>query len=89
MLDAGAFIALERRNRTVVALVELLTKAEVPLVTSAGVVARVWRSGSRRQVPNLVPDRFPDGLPKGDGVVTDQVATENRRRSACYAASRP
>jgi hypothetical protein len=51
VLDAGAFIALERRNRTLVALVELLTKEEVPLVTSAGVVAQVWRSGSRRQVP--------------------------------------
>jgi hypothetical protein len=51
VLDAGVFIALERRNRTVVALVELLTKAEAPLVTSAGVVAQVWRGGLRHQVP--------------------------------------
>lgn len=51
VLDAGAFIALERRNPTVVALLELLTKADVPLVTSAGVVAQIWRGGSRHQVP--------------------------------------
>jgi hypothetical protein len=51
VLDAGAFIALERRDRTVVALVELLIKANIPLVTSAGVVAQVWRGGSRHQVP--------------------------------------
>jgi PIN domain nuclease of toxin-antitoxin system len=51
VLDAGAFIALECRNRTMVALAELLAKAETPLVTSAGVVAQVWRSGSHQQVP--------------------------------------
>jgi predicted nucleic acid-binding protein len=51
VLDAGAFIALERRNPTMVALVELLADAQTPLVTSAGVVARVWRGGGPRQVP--------------------------------------
>lgn len=51
VLDAGAFIALERRNRTMTALVQLFVDAETPLVTSAGVVAQVWRGGGQRQVP--------------------------------------
>lgn len=51
VLDAGAFIALERRNRKLVALAQLFAKANTPLVTSAGVVAQVWRGGTGRQVP--------------------------------------
>jgi len=51
VLDSGAFIALERRNRGMTALVRAIAQANVPLVTSAGVVAQVWRGGGDRQVP--------------------------------------
>ena len=51
VLDAGAFIALEKRNRTMVALAQRFAIAETPLVTSAGVVAQVWRGGKGHQVP--------------------------------------
>ncbi len=51
VLDAGAFIALERRNQTMVRLTHLFAKQSVPLVTSAGVVAQVWRGGAGGQVP--------------------------------------
>ena len=51
VLDAGAFIALERRNRTMVELARRFEIAETPLVTSAGVVAKIWRGGRGRQVP--------------------------------------
>ncbi len=51
MLDAGAFIALERRNRTMTALARLFAESETPLVTSAGVFAQVWRGGADRPVP--------------------------------------
>jgi hypothetical protein len=51
VLDAGAFIALERRDRVMVHLAKRLAEARVPLVTSAGVVAQVWRGGARHQVP--------------------------------------
>ena len=54
VLDAGAFIALERRNRVLVALMHRLVKSRTPLVTSAGVVAQVWRGGADRQVPYLL-----------------------------------
>ena len=51
VLDAGAFIQLERRNRTMVRLVQLFVERRTPLVTSAAVVAQVWRGGDDRQVP--------------------------------------
>lgn len=51
VLDAGAFIALERRDRTMVSLVQIFASEKTPLVTSAGVVAQVWRTGKDRQVP--------------------------------------
>jgi len=51
VLDAGVFIALERRNRVLVALVKRFVETDTPLVTSAGVVAQVWRGGSERQAP--------------------------------------
>ena len=51
VLDAGAFIALERRDGTMVELARLFADRETPLATSAGVVAQVWRGGGHRQVP--------------------------------------
>jgi hypothetical protein len=50
VLDAGLFIAVERRDRVAVQLVELFRRNETPLVTSAGVVAQVWRGQGRQQV---------------------------------------
>jgi len=51
VLDAGVFIALERRSRVLVALVNRFVKSGTPLLTSAGVVAQAWRGGADRQVP--------------------------------------
>ncbi len=51
VLDAGAFIAMERRDRAMVHLAQRFADEGTPLVTSAGVVAQVWREGGRSQVP--------------------------------------
>ena len=51
VLDAGAFIALERGDRVVARLAQRFADARTPLVTSAGVVAQVWRGGTGKQVP--------------------------------------
>lgn len=51
VLDAGAFVAVERGDRDTVALIKRERLAgRVPL-TSGGVVAHVWRGGRGRQVP--------------------------------------
>ena len=49
VLDAGAFRAVERGNRDVVALVKRERLAGRAPLTSGGVVAQVWRGGTGRQ----------------------------------------
>ena len=49
VLDAGALIAIDKRDRRVGAMLRALQREGVPVRTSAGVVAQVWRDG-RRQV---------------------------------------
>ena len=49
VLDAGAFVAVERGDRDVVALVKRERLASRGPVTCGGVVAQVWRGGHGRQ----------------------------------------
>ena len=51
VLDAGAFVAVERGNRDVVALVKRERLSGRVPVTNGGVVGQVWRAGSGRQAP--------------------------------------
>lgn len=48
VLDAGAFIAVERSDRSVVALLKAEAQARRVPVTHGGVVAQVWRDGARQ-----------------------------------------
>ena len=45
VLDAGAFIAIERRDRKMGAMLRLFQAQGVRLRTSSAVVAQVWRDG--------------------------------------------
>jgi hypothetical protein len=47
-LDAGALVAIDRRDREVGAMLRVLQREAVPILTSAGVVAQVWRDGTRQ-----------------------------------------
>jgi hypothetical protein len=49
VLDAGAFVAVGRGDRDVVALAKRERLAGRPPVTSGGVAAEVWRGGRGRQ----------------------------------------
>ena len=49
VLDAGALIAIDKRDRAVGAMLRVLQRDDVPIVTSAAVVAQAWRD-PRRQV---------------------------------------
>jgi PIN domain len=51
VLDAGAFIAIERRSGVMVHLARRFLESATPLVTSAAVVAQVWRGGAGSQAP--------------------------------------
>ena len=50
ILDAGAFLAVERGDRDVVALIKRERRAQRAPLSHGGVVAQVWRGGSGRQV---------------------------------------
>lgn len=49
VLDAGAFVAVERSDRDVVAVIKAEQVAGRPPVTHGGIVGQVWRSGGPRQ----------------------------------------
>jgi len=51
ILDAGAFVAAERGDRDLVALVKRERLADRVPVTCGGVVAQVWRGGQGKQAP--------------------------------------
>ncbi|MHB1781794.1 MAG: PIN domain-containing protein [Acidimicrobiales bacterium] len=48
VLDAGALIAVDKRDRRVGAMLRLLQRDGVPVRTSAGAVAQAWRGGRRQ-----------------------------------------
>jgi BioD-like phosphotransacetylase family protein len=48
VLDAGAFIGFEKRNQTVMALLQAARESGTDLVTSAPIIGEVWRN-SRTQ----------------------------------------
>jgi hypothetical protein len=50
VLDAGAFVAVERGDRDMVALIKRERLAGRVPVSHGGVVAQVWRGGTGRQV---------------------------------------
>ncbi|MDN5933502.1 MAG: PIN domain-containing protein [Pseudonocardia sp.] len=51
VLDAGAFLALERGDQVMTRYSRQFVEENIPTATSAGVVAQVWRGGAHRQVP--------------------------------------
>ncbi len=56
VLDAGAFVAVEKRDRRVGAMLRVLRDRRVPMWTSAAVVAQVWRDGRKQTLLAQVLD---------------------------------
>lgn len=48
VLDAGALVGVDKRDRRVGALLRVFQREGTEVLTSAGVVAQVWRDGSRQ-----------------------------------------
>ena len=48
ILDSGALVAIDRRDRRVGAMLRVYQQAGVPVRTSNAVVAQVWRDGARQ-----------------------------------------
>jgi hypothetical protein len=48
ILDAGALVAVDRRDRTIGAQLRVLQQLGTPLRSSAAVVGQVWRDGRKQ-----------------------------------------
>lgn len=48
VLDAGALIAIDRRDRKIGAMLRIAQQQRMAVRSGAGVVAQVWRDGSRQ-----------------------------------------
>ena len=71
VLDAGALIAIDKRDRAVGAMLRVLQRDGVPVVTSAAVVAETWRD-PRRQV-NLTRVLTGVDIAALDGIAAKKV----------------
>ncbi len=72
VLDAGAFLAVEREDRDVVALIKRERLAGRAPITHGGVIGQVWRGGTGRQA-NVA--RLLDGVEVAplDGILGRRV----------------
>jgi len=88
VLDAGAFLAVERGDRDVVALVKRERLAGRPPVTNGGVVAQVWRGGHARQagVARLLAGVDVAALDDGLGRRAGMLLARSRQSDAIDAA---
>jgi hypothetical protein len=83
VLDAGAFLAVERGDRAVVALVKRERLAGRAPVTSGAVVAQVWRGGAGRQaalarlLAGVGVTALDDGLGRRAGVLLARSGTSD------------
>jgi predicted nucleic acid-binding protein len=48
VLDAGAFISFEKRSGVMISLAQALLRDRARMITSAGVLAQVWRDPARQ-----------------------------------------
>jgi hypothetical protein len=88
VLDAGAFLAVERGDRDVVALVKRERLAGRPPVTNGGVVAQVWRGGHGRRagVARLLAGVDVTALDDGLGRRAGMLLARSRQSDAIDAA---
>ena len=74
VLDAGAFLAVEKRDRRIGAMLRVLQQRRVPLWTSAAVVAQVWRDGARQvAIARMLAGVGIEGLEPDDGKRVGQL----------------
>lgn len=80
VLDTGALIAIERRDRGVAALVATANRNDLHVVAPAGALARAWRGGRRQALlarairTDLEVDDLETRLPSGPEPCVDEPA---------------
>ena len=82
VLDSGALIAIDHRDRTVGAMLRVLQREGSAVESSAGVVGQVWRDGRRqanlaRVLPGVNVVAIDDGMAKRVGELLDASRTRD------------
>ena len=68
VLDAGAFLALERNDRAMWRRLKAAMLAGNPPLTHGGVIAQVWRGGTGRQAQLARALQAVETVPLGEGL---------------------
>lgn len=68
VLDAGALVAIDRRNRLIGAELRVLQQQGTPVRVSSAVVGQVWRDGRKQaNLARVLAGTGIEGLTKDDG----------------------
>jgi hypothetical protein len=79
VLDAGALIAVDKRDRKIGAMLRVLQREGVPVVSSAGALAQVWRNGRRQaNLARVVSGVDIDGLDGASAKKVGELLRANR-----------
>lgn len=82
ILDSGALVAIDRRDRRVGAMLRVYQQAGVPVLTSNAVVAQVWRNGARqanlaRTLRGVRTEAIDDDCDKAVGSLLGEAGTSD------------
>jgi len=82
VLGASALVAVDKRDRAVGAMLRVLQRDGVPVLTSAGALAQVWREGRRqanlaRVIPGIDVAALDDASAKRVGELLRQNRTDD------------
>ncbi|HEX6327454.1 MAG TPA: hypothetical protein VFZ72_12865 [Jiangellaceae bacterium] len=82
ILDSGALVAIDRRDRRVGAMLRVYQQAGVPVLTSNAVVAQVWRNGARqanlaRTLRGVRTEAIDDNCDKAVGSLLGEAGTSD------------
>lgn len=79
VLDAGALIAIDRRDRLIGAQLRVLQQRGTPLRASAAVVGQVWRDGSKQaNLARVLAGVGIEALGKDDGMRIGELLGQAR-----------
>jgi len=95
VLDTGALIAVERHHRDTVAVIEAARLDGRMLVVPAGVVAQIWRDGSRQAIVarllgaiDVTVEALADEAARAAGVVCGSAGTSDVVNASVAIAAR-
>jgi hypothetical protein len=93
LLDAGAFLALERNDRAMWRRLKAAHRDGHPPVTHGGIVAQVWRGGARqalvaRALGAVRVEALDDMLGRQAGVLLARTSTSDAIDAALAALAR-